>query len=608
MESQRAEPKGPGGVVSPRSVQEAEALTRIARLINEPLDVDRVCHRVVESALTLLSVKFSAVTLLEPDASLRLMAWGGEPLLGLDVELLPPGTGVTGRAVERGAPFWSPDVHREHRVAWPDAVRKGLVAHGQRALLAVPVRSRGRTIGALTVSDRAAREFADTEVRLVQTLADQAAVAIANARLFAEQARTEAALRRSERSYQLLAENMADVVTRFDLDLRQTYVSPSVQRLRGYTPEEAMRQGLDERMTSASAAALAAVLLEELAVEAAGGGDPHRTRTLELELRCRNGSTVWAETTLTLLRDETGRVTGLVAVSRNIADLKRTQAALRETEARLHQTQRIETLGRLATGIAHDFNNLVAVIKGRAEALMRAGGLHETARRNVELINDTGERAARLTAQLLAFVRQQVRQPQRLDVNAVVAALVPMLQRLVGQRFTLVTHLDPTLGSVHADRTQLEQVICNLVVNARDAMPRGGRIGIETANVDLDEAFVAAHPGATAGPHVCLHVSDAGEGMTLEVQAKLFEPFFTTKEAGKGTGLGLAIVHGIVKHHEGSIDIESVPGRGTVVRIYLRRQLQGEQRWRATTSQPAKRASGSPRMPGSNARMPPAHG
>jgi PAS domain S-box-containing protein len=575
MESQRAETKGPGGVVSPRSMREAEALMQITRLIDEPLDIDRICHRIVQSVLTLLPVKFSAVTLLEPDASLRLMAWGGELLVGLDVELLPPGTGVTGRAVERGAPFWSPDVRQENRVTWPDAVRKGLVAHGQRALLAVPVQRAGQTIGALTVADRAVREFADAEVRLMQAFADQAAIAIGNAQLFAEQVRTEAALRRSERSYRLLAENMGDVVTLFDFDLRQTYVSPSVERLRGYTPEEAMRQALDERMTLASAGALAAVLLEELAVEAAGGGDPRRTRTLELELRCRNGSTVWAETTATFLRDETGRATGIVTVSRSMAELKRTQAALRETEARLHQKQWVETLGRLAAGIAHDFNNLIAVITGRAEALLRFGGLQETARRNVELIKETGERAAQLTAQLLAFARQQVLQPQRLDLNAIVAAMVPMLQPLVGHRFTLVTDLEPTLGSVYALRTQLEQIILNLVVNARDAMPHGGRIGIETANVDLDEAFVAAHPGASAGPHVCLRVSDAGEGMTTEVQAKIFEPFFTTKDAGHSTGLGLATVYDIVKRYEGYIGLESAPGTGTVVRIYLRRQAGG---------------------------------
>jgi two-component system, cell cycle sensor histidine kinase and response regulator CckA len=573
MKPQCAEPQGTGGVVQPGRVHEAEALMQIARLINEPpLDVDGVCQRVVESALTLLPVKFSGLTLLEPDGGLRLIARGGEPLLGGDVSVLPPGTGVTGRAVEQGSPFWSPDVRNESRVAWPDVVRQRLVAGGQRALLAVPLRPTGRTIGALTVADRVVREFVDAEIRLVQALADQAAIAISHAQLFTEQARTETALRLSERRYRLLAENMADVVTLLDLDLRQIYVSPSVQRLRGYTPEVAMRQRPDEQMTPASAMALAEVLREEIAGEAAGGGDPHRTRTVELELLCRDGSTVWAETTVAFLRDETGRPTGIIGVSRDIADRKRTQAALLETEARLHQIQRIEAIGRLAAGVAHDFNNLLVVIMGRAEALLHAGGLHATARRNVEQIKHTVERAAQLTRQLLAFARKQVLQPQRLNLNALVAGMAPMLERLLGSPYTLITLLDPNLGSVHADRTQVEQIILNLVVNARDAMPRGGRIGIETTNVDLDERFVAAHPGASVGPHVRLQVSDTGQGMTPEVQAKIFEPFFTTKEVGKGTGLGLATVYGIVKQHEGYIGVESAPGIGSVLRIYLRRQ------------------------------------
>ena len=228
---------------SGRSMAETEALMQIARLINEQLDVDRVCEGIVASVLTLLPLKSSAITLLEPDGGLRMVACGGEPLIGAARgHVLPPGTGVTGRAVLQGAPFWSRDVRTERRVAWPDAVRARLVATAQRSLLAVPLRPRGRTIGALTVADRRVREFAPDEIKLVQAFADQAAVAIDNAQLFAEQGRSEAALRRSERIYRLLAENMADVVTLFDLEMRQLYVSPSILRLRGYTPEESLRQ------------------------------------------------------------------------------------------------------------------------------------------------------------------------------------------------------------------------------------------------------------------------------------------------------------------------------------------------------------------------------
>ena len=473
-------------VASGRSTAETEALMQIARLINEQLDVDRVCEGIVESVLTLLPLKSSAITLLEPDGRLRMIACGGEPLIGAGRgNMLSPGTGVTGQAVLQGAPFWSRDVRTEQRVTWPDDVRARLLARPQRALLAVPLRPRGRTIGALTVADRGTREFADDEIKLVQAFADHAAVAIDNAQLFAERARSEAELRRSERIYRLLTENMADVVTLFDLEMRQLYVSPSIGRLRGYTPEESIRQSLDERMTPASAAAMAAVLREEITIEASGQGDPHRFRTVEIELRHRDGSTVWVETTATFLRDDTGRPTGIIAVSRNIEDRKRTEAALRDTEARLQQAERIDAIGRLTGGIAHDFNNLLTIILGRTAAILDSAGPDAPGRGDIELIENTAERAAQLTKRLLAFSRKQVLHPQALDLNAVVTGVTPMLQRLIGAEFSLITLLEPTLDKVHADRTQLEQIIVNLVVNARDAMPRGGHVTLQTASVHV---------------------------------------------------------------------------------------------------------------------------
>ena len=192
-------------------------------------------------------------------------------------------------------------------------------------------------------------------------------------------------------------------------------------------------------------------------------------------------------------------------------------------------------------------------------------------RRDVELIRKTAERAAVLTRQLLAFSRKQMLQPRVLGLNQVVASAAQMLQRLIGENIDVVTALDPNLGLVMADPAQIEQIIVNLAVNARDAMVQGGRLRLATANAELDDAFVAAHPGASAGPHAMLAVADTGAGMTPEVQAHIFEPFFTTKEVGKGTGLGLATVYGIVKQHEGYIAVESAPGAGTTLRVYLRR-------------------------------------
>jgi CheY-like chemotaxis protein len=235
------------------------------------------------------------------------------------------------------------------------------------------------------------------------------------------------------------------------------------------------------------------------------------------------------------------------------------------------QAQKMEAVGRLAGGIAHDFNNLLTVIAGRCDLVLHRLRPDDPVRRDVELIKRVGERAATLTRQLLAFSRKQVLQTRVLALDHVVTDLEPMLQRLVGEPIELVTAVAPGVGRVEADPAQIEQVVLTLVVNARDAMPRGGRITIAVADVELDAAFVAANPGATAGAHVELAVGDTGDGIAAEVQPRIFEPFFTTKEPGKGTGLGLAMVYGIVKQHQGTIVVDSAPGHGTTFRVYLRR-------------------------------------
>jgi CheY-like chemotaxis protein len=228
----------------------------------------------------------------------------------------------------------------------------------------------------------------------------------------------------------------------------------------------------------------------------------------------------------------------------------------------------MDAIGRLAGGVAHDFNNLLTVILGRAEltrALLRP---EDPLRRNIDLIHRTAARAAELTRQLLAFSRKQVLELVVLDLNAVAADMQDMLQRMIGEDITLVTMLDPMLGRVQADRSQIEQVILNLVVNARDAMPHGGRLTLETVNV-APSRDTAHSMGLRPGPSVMLSVSDTGVGIPRALQDRIFEPFFTTKEQGKGTGLGLATVYGIVKQSGGDIEVDSAPGRGTRFRIYL---------------------------------------
>ena len=256
---------------------------------------------------------------------------------------------------------------------------------------------------------------------------------------------------------------------------------------------------------------------------------------------------------------------------RLLLESRRAYDELAATQGQLEQAQKMDAIGRLAGGVAHDFNNLLTVILGRTDMLLEPMPPEHPMRRGIELIRRTAGRAAELTRQLLAFSRKQVLEPVVLDLNAVAIEMKDMLGRLIGEDVALLTTPSPGLGRVKADRGQIEQVLMNLAVNARDAMPQGGRLIVETAEVELDEEYARRHVGARPGPHVMLAVSDTGTGIPREIQSQIFEPFFTTKEPGKGTGLGLATVYGIVKQSGGYIEVESEPGRGTTFRIYLPR-------------------------------------
>ena len=250
----------------------------------------------------------------------------------------------------------------------------------------------------------------------------------------------------------------------------------------------------------------------------------------------------------------------------------RTEGVLRETEAQLRQAQKMEAVGRLAGGMAHDFNNLLTVIRGYSELLLGRLGPTDDMRKDMEEVKKAADRASGLTRQLLAFSRRQFIAAKVLDLNALVANMDGMLRRLIGEDIVeLSAELDASTGAIKADPGQVEQVIMNLVVNARDAMPKGGRLTIETRNVTIGEEVRLDAVGVAPGSYVLLAVRDNGHGMDAETRSHLFEPFFTTKEKGKGTGLGLSTVYGIVKQSGGSIIVESAPGRGTTFRIYFPR-------------------------------------
>jgi two-component system cell cycle sensor histidine kinase/response regulator CckA len=284
----------------------------------------------------------------------------------------------------------------------------------------------------------------------------------------------------------------------------------------------------------------------------------------EYQNRRKNGDFYWASATIAPVKDENGTITNFVATQEDVTET-------RSLEAQLRQAQKMEAVGRLAGGVAHDFNNLLTVITSYSQLLLEDMAAADPRRADLGEILRAATAAAELTRQLLAFSRQQVLEPRVLNLNDVLAAAGKMLQRLIGEDVALQLTLAPDLGNVKADPGQIEQVIMNLAVNARDAMPDGGKLTIETANIDLDTSYAAQHAVVTPGAYVLVTVTDTGSGMDEPTKARLFEPFFTTKEIGKGTGLGLATVYGIVKQSNGYIWVYSERGHGTSFKVYLPR-------------------------------------
>jgi PAS domain S-box-containing protein len=292
----------------------------------------------------------------------------------------------------------------------------------------------------------------------------------------------------------------------------------------------------------------------------------------QTKLVSRGDAEFWIEIYAFPLRDqETGELTGTIEYSRDITELKTAENTLQLREEQLRQAAKMEAVGRLAGGVAHDFNNILTVIIGECELLLQELPGKDPLVDGVTGILEATRRASSLTQHLLAFSRKQVLQPQPLDLNSAVTNLHRMLQRILGEDITLATNLVPDLGTVMVDSNQLEQVVLNLATNARDAMPQGGTLAIETANVDLDEDYAQKHVDAVAGAYVRLTISDTGVGVDKDAMVHIFEPFFTTKEPGRGTGLGLSMVYGIVKQSQGHITVYSEVGHGTTFKIYLPR-------------------------------------
>ena len=376
-----------------------------------------------------------------------------------------------------------------------------------------------------------------------------------------EKLRTEAALHRSEEQYRLIAENTSDLICIIDTQAQYVYVSPSYKELLDYSPDDLLSKSCyhfihpDDHQEALGC------------LEALPGRKPERQ---ELRLRHKDGSWRLFETMGNWIYDSEGRAQQGILVSRDLTERKNAESALRNSGEQLRQAQKLEAVGQLAGGVAHDFNNLLTVITGYSDLMLHRLTKDDVNRSKVEEIRRAANRASSLTRQLLAFSRKQVLQPKVFDLNGLVADISKMLERLIGEDIELVAILGET-AQINADAGQIEQVLMNLAVNARDAMPKGGKLTIETSRVDIDERCAKTQIGVQPGSYVLLAVTDTGMGMEAETLKHIFEPFFTTKEQGKGTGLGLSTVYGIVKQSGGNIWLYSEPNEGTVFKIYLPR-------------------------------------
>jgi len=369
--------------------------------------------------------------------------------------------------------------------------------------------------------------------------------------------RAEAALRESEASYATLVEQAPLGVYRSNTTGRFLSVNTALVRMLGYGSAEELRALDMSRDLYVDPAQRDALLARDTYSD-------REYDEVEANWKRKDGTPITVQLSVRALRNAAREVEFYEAFVRDVTEQ-------RQLEAQLVRAQKLEAVGRLAGGVAHDFNNLLTVILSYSSLLLEETDLPGETRESLDEIRKAAEGAAGLTRQLLAFSRQQVMKPQVLDVNAVVTSTEKLLTRLIGEDIKLVTALTPDLGAARLDPGQVGQIIMNLAVNARDAMPTGGRLTLETANVEMDIAYVRGHPIAQPGRYVMLAVSDTGIGMDEATKERIFEPFFTTKEAGKGTGLGLATVYGIVKQSGGFIWVYSEPGRGTSFKIYFPR-------------------------------------
>jgi two-component system cell cycle sensor histidine kinase/response regulator CckA len=458
----------------------------------------------------------------------------------------PLGVDIPGMIWASGRPAWVQEEELDASYPRAAVARR----NGIQSACGLPIRSRDKVLGVL---DFYSPENLPADEQLLTALADIGD----QVGQFIERRHAELALRESEERLRSIAEASSEWIWSAGPDGRTDYSNRVVEDMLGYAPEELVGQDLFQIVHPEDISRARDVLARSTAT---------KSGWTAFSVRCRHkdGSYRSLESNAVPIRGPDGEVLGFRGANRDITNHL-------SLEAQLRQAQKMEAIGLLAGGVAHDFNNLLTTILGYSHLLLQSLGPGSELAAEVEEIRKAGERAAELTSQLLAFSRKQILQPVILDVNSVVRDTEKMLRRLIGADIDFTLSLDPAPVAVKVDPGQLEQIIMNLAVNARDSMPRGGFLTIGTRDCEVDAAQARSFTGLKPGSYVCLSVRDTGEGMDRETLARIFEPFFTTKEKGKGTGLGLSTVYGIVKQSGGYIAAESEPGKGTSFLIYLPR-------------------------------------
>jgi PAS domain S-box-containing protein len=528
-----------------------EALTRRA-------DLPDILQRCAESMVANLGAAFARIWVLNPEANVLELRASAGMYTHLDGahSRVPVGRFKIGRIAQERKPHLTNDVLNDPQISDPVwARREGMIAFAGHPLIVD-----GQLIGVMALFAR--QPLSEFILTALRSAADTIAVGI-------KRKTAEEAVQESEERLRQITENTDEALWLASVEpLRTLYVSPAYEAIWGRT-----RQSLYERTRSW----LDGVHPEDRALARQMADKRFQGEWAAFEYRVvrPDGSVRLVHETAFPIRDAGGRVYRIAGISRDITERRQLQDQFR-------QAQKMEAVGRLAGGVAHDFNNLLTIINGYSDMILDRLGSGDPLRDRIDQIRKAGDRAAALTRQLLTFSRKQVLVPETLDLGELIAEVAKMLRRLIGEDIDLKISSAPDLWPIRADPGQVEQVLMNLVVNARDAMPNGGKLTIETRNVQLDDSYVATHQQSRRGPHVLLAITDTGCGMDTATQAHIFEPFFTTK-GEKGTGLGLATVYGIVKQSGGHIEVYSEPGRGTTFKVYLPRDQQ------AGTAKPASR-------------------